>query len=273
MKKIALLLGLMLAFSLFLFSKEISAHELFIQVEEFTDSEELRADVIWGHIRDYVDSADIEDLELHVQYPNGDTEQLDLEGIGVQARAYVPLKGDGTYTFWGMREPSTYTPDSGVTQLSVQTAKTVHHVGNSATSHEDLITLDLEIVPETDTSTFSTGTFTGTILLNGEHAENAAISAYGPEREVLETTSDNNGQFELAFDSPGKWLIKANMELDESGTMEGEEYESHSLTSTLLVDTDQEEDTNESSLFSLIGMLLSGLLVGAAITIFVMRKK
>jgi uncharacterized GH25 family protein len=273
MRKIALLLGLTLTFSLFLFSKETSAHELFIQVEEFTDSEELRVDVIWGHIRDYVDSADIEDLALYVQYPNGDTEQLDLEGIGVQARAYVPITENGTYTFWAMREPNTYTPDSGVTQLSEQTAKLVRHVGDAESSNDGSVDLDLEIVPETDTSSFSTGTFTATILLNGEQAEDATISAYGPEREVIETNSDENGQFELPFDSLGEWLIKANMELEEEGELDGEEYEINSLTSTLLVDTEQGEDTDQSSLFSLIAMLLSGLLVGAAITIFVMRKK
>src|SRR5690625_1257090 len=273
MRKIALLLGLILTFSLFLFTKETSAHELFLQVEEFTDSEELRVDVIWGHIRDYTDIADIEDLSLHVQYPNGDTEELDLERIGDQARTYVPITDDGTYTFWAMRAPSTYTPDNGVTQLSDQTAKLIHHVGSEASSDDSSIELDLEIVPETDTNNFSTGTFTGTIYLDGEQAENAAISAYGPEWEVLETTSDEDGKFELAFDSLGEWLIKANMELEEDGTIDNEDYEVHSHTSTLLVDTAQDEDTNQSSLLSLIGMLLAGLLIGAAITIFVMRKR
>src|SRR5690625_4353639 len=158
MRKIAVLLGLTLACSLFLFSSKASAHELFIQVEEFADSEDLRVDVIWGHIRDYIDSADIEDLALHVQYPNGDTEQLDLEEIGAQARAYVPITEDGTYTFWAIREPSTYTPESGIAQLSSQTAKIIHHTGDSRTPNDGSVTLDLEIVPETDTSTFSTGT-------------------------------------------------------------------------------------------------------------------
>ncbi|MFA1819144.1 DUF4198 domain-containing protein [Virgibacillus oceani] len=273
MRKIALLLGLTLAFSLFLFTKEASAHELFIQVEEFSDSEELRVDVIWGHIRDYTDIADIEDLALHVQYPNGDTAPLDLEEVGVQARSIVPITEDGTYTFWATREPSTYTPDSGITQLSNQTAKLIHHVGSEASSDDDSIELDLEIVPESDTNNFSTGTFTGTIYLDGEQAENAIISAYGPEWEVLETTSDKDGKFELAFNSLGEWLIKANMELDEAGTIDNEDYEVHSLTTTLLVDNEQDEDTNQSSLFSVIAILISGLLIGAAVTILVLRKR
>jgi hypothetical protein len=242
-------------------------------VEEFTDSEELRVDVIWGHIRDYTDIADTEDLSLYIQYPNGDTELLDLEGVGVLARAFVPIIEEGTYTFWAKREPSTYTPDSGITQLSSHTAKLIHHVGEATLSENGSIELDLEIVPETDTNNFATGTFTGTIYLDGKQADNAIISAYGPEWEVLETASDEEGIFELSFDSLGEWLIKANVELDEAGTLESEEYEIHSLTSTLLVDTEQEAETNPSSLFSLIGMLISGLLLGAAITIFVMRKR
>ncbi|GAB3801211.1 DUF4198 domain-containing protein [Virgibacillus kimchii] len=274
MKKIVLFTGLMLTFSLFIFSKETSAHELFIQVEEFPDSKELRVDVIWGHIRDFVDQADVEDLALYVQYPDENTEQLDLEAIGVQARSYVSITEDGTYTFWATREPSTYTPDDGVTQLSDQAAKLVHHVGGAGTSGNDTVEMELEIVPETETHSFSTGTFTGNILLNGELTESAIISAYGPEWEVLETTSDEDGQFELDFGSSGEWLIKANLELDESGTVDGEDYETHSFTSTFLIDTEQEQvDTNESSLFSLVGMLLSGLLIGAAVTIFIMRKK
>lgn len=167
MKKIISLTVFMLGFSLFLCTGKTSAHELFIQVEEVSDSEELRVDVIWGHIRDFTDVIDIDDLDLHVQYPNGDTEQMNLEEIGVQARAFMPVTEEGTYIFRAVREPSTYTPDSGVTQLSDQSAKHIYHTGNATPSGGDSIELDLEIMPEADTNTFSMGIFTGTILLNG----------------------------------------------------------------------------------------------------------
>jgi uncharacterized GH25 family protein len=274
MRKIGLLTGLLLTLSFFMLTEKTAAHELFIQVEEFQDTEELRVDVIWGHIRDFVDHSELENLNLHVQYPNGDTVQLDLESIGVQARAYVPITEDGAYTFWATREPSTYTPDGGSTQLSDQAAKHIHHVGDVDPVDNTPVAMDLEIVPETEVHSFSTGTFTGTILLDGETREDAEISAYGPEHEVLETTSGGDGKFEFDFDSAGEWLIKANVQLDEAGMADGEAYEIHSITSTLVIDTEQENDTTDNiSLFSLIVMLLAGLLIGAAVTIFIMMKK
>ncbi|UJL45251.1 DUF4198 domain-containing protein [Virgibacillus sp. NKC19-16] len=259
-----------------IFSLNVSAHELYIEVEEFTESEELRVDVLWGHIRDYVDEANIEDFQLHVRYPNGDTDQLELEEVGVHSRAYVPITDEGAYTFWAERTPSTYTPDDGIAQLSNQFAKQIYHVGGASSNSEEAIEAQLEIIPNEDTAHFSTGDFSGTIRLDGSEIADATVTAYGPEHEVLEGVTDDDGTFNFTFDSTGKWLIKANAEVDEAGDIDGEEYEITSHTTTLLVNTgeaDAEDAEEGSNMWSFIAMLVVGLLVGASVILIFLRKK
>lgn len=267
-------IGLTIACSLF-FSQKVSAHELYIEVDEFTDSEELRVDIKWGHIRDYVDPADVEDYQLHVRYPNEDVEQLDLEESGVYARAYVPIEGDGDYVFWAERKPSTYEPDDSVTQLSNQMAKHIHHVGDGSSTANEAVETELEVIPTMNTANFSTGNFSGTIILDGDEVNDATVTAYGPEFEILETVSADDGTFDFTFDSTGEWLIRVNVEVDEPGSIEGEEYELISHTSTLLIDTEQtaEEEAGDSNIWSLVSMSVIGLLIGASIGMLILRRK
>ncbi|SET55405.1 Uncharacterized conserved protein, contains GH25 family domain [Oceanobacillus limi] len=267
------IVAIFLLSALFIIIPNVSAHELYIQVEELKDSEELRVDIFWGHIRDYVSESNLEDFQLYTRYPNGDVKQLDLEESGVQARTYVPITSDGTYTFWATREKSTYTPeDSGVTQLSNHMAKVIHHVGTSSSSNaNEEVDMEFEIIPDVDISAFITGVFSGTVNLNGSPISDATIHAYGPDQEVIEESTDTNGNFEMNLDSNGKWLIKANVLQQEQGTMQGEAYEEISNTTTLLIETDG--DDTSYNLWLLLLMLVIGLFVGAAVTLFTLKKK
>ncbi|MFD2043528.1 DUF4198 domain-containing protein [Ornithinibacillus salinisoli] len=271
-KYIIILLAFSCAF--FMFLPSVTAHELYIQVEEYENSGELRVDVLWGHIRDYVSEASPDEFELYVRYPEGTVKQLNLEEAGVYSRANVPITSDGTYTFWANREKGTYTPEEGTTQLSNHMAKVVHHVGNSSSHAVESVDMEFEIVPDVDLTDFSIGKFTGKILLYGSTISESTVTAYGPEHEILETTTDDNGRFSFTFESTGKWLIKANLIEEEAGSIQGESYEVISNTSTLLVDTtdkvDQEEHTN---LWSLLAMLVVGLLLGTSLTLIMLRKR
>ncbi|WP_163970482.1 DUF4198 domain-containing protein [Oceanobacillus halotolerans] len=269
-----LLFGIAFLCFFFIWTPAIAAHELYIEVEEFTDQEELRVDVLWGHIRDYVSEAEIEDYQLHVRYPSGDTEQLPLEAVGVHARAYVPIIEEGDYTFWATREASTYTPEEeDITQLSLQTAKTIYQTGDNNTNADQAIDADFEIIPTSDISDFTTGTFEGVVYLDGEPSANASITAYGPNHEVLEGLTNEEGHFEFTFDSAGKWLLKSDLTLEEDGTLGEEAYEVTSHTSTLLVDTSIEQTENETNLIAMFAMLVVGLLFGASVAMFILKLK
>ncbi|WP_157404611.1 DUF4198 domain-containing protein [Shouchella shacheensis] len=290
MKKTTISLIFALSCLFLFFPSDTFAHELSIQIEEDTASEELRVDVIWGHIRDFVDYAEVDEFELHVRYPSGEMEELALEAIGVQGRAYVPAAEEGDYTFWAVKQPSTYTPDGGVTQLSSHMAKAVYPVGSGSDTSGQPVELELEIVPAVSINDFSTGTFSGTVLFTENEAADATVTAYGPEGEVLETVSSSEGTFDFELDTTGEWLIKAHLPEEEAGTLEGEDYEAISRNTTLLVDTTTEETENttteqtegaaaeetensETQVPSLVAMLVVGLLVGATATLFVLKKK
>ncbi|MDT8861245.1 DUF4198 domain-containing protein [Alkalihalobacillus sp. MEB130] len=271
MKKSFLFLLIAFSFTFLLTPSKISAHELFIQVEENDTDEELRVDVLWGHLRDFLDVSNHDNYELYVRYPNGNEEQLSLESIGVHAVSYVPITEDGDYTFWAMRTPSTYTPDTGITQLSNQMAKVIHHVGSSSSIADQPISLDLEIVPTIHLPSFTTGVFRGIVQLNGHEVSDATVTAYGPNGEILESTSDHNGVIEFQFDSTGEWLLKANVRSEEAGTLDGEEYEIVSQTSTLLLDTGQTVESS-TNIWTLVAMLVIGLFVGASIVLLTVKK-
>jgi len=279
-----------------LFSPTASAHELFIQLDE--QEGELRVDVLWGHIRDYVDVATHEDYQLFVRDPNGDTEQLDMENIGVHARSYVPITEEGTYTFWATREPGTHSPEDGLTQQSIQMAKAVYSTGNGQSNTDESVDMDLEIIPTTELDHFTGGEFTGTIEFDGEPSTDTELIAYGPEGEVLDTTADDEGNFNFTLDSQGQWLIKGNLVVDEAGSLNGEDYDEIGYTSTLIIDTQEEgsaeltepsDSTNSTesseltnstessettySIWSLVAIGICGLLVGAAISLLFKKKK
>ncbi|GAE24893.1 hypothetical protein JCM9140_856 [Halalkalibacter wakoensis JCM 9140] len=273
MKNTMLILLFAVCCFLFLFPSNISAHELFIQVEENETEQELRVDVLWGHLRDFLDEANHDQYELFVRYPNGDTDQLSIESIGVHAVSYVPITEEGAYTFWAVRKPSTYTPDSGITQLSNQMAKAIHYIGENSSNSNQPIDLNLEIVPAGDTSNFTTGNFESIILLDGVEVSDATVTAYGPEGEILEGASDQNGRIELNLDSSGEWLLKANVRTEETGMLEDEEYEVISQTSTLLIDTSETNEASSTNIWTLAAMFFIGLFIGAAIILLTVKRK
>lgn len=260
---------------LLLIPSKVFAHELFIQVKEGEASSELQVDVLWGHLRDFLDQANYEDYELYVRYPNGETELLELEKIGVQARAFVDADEEGEYVFWANRMPSTYTPGDGETRLSVQMAKATHQVGGANLTTDEPIGLLLEIVTEESLADFKTGKVKGSVLFEGEAIPDVTLNAYGPKGEHLEGVSAEDGTFEFNFQSNGEWLMKASVETEEAGSLEGEEYELIGRTSTLLVDTSASADDNLTSINSLtmVAVFVIGLLLGTAITFVCVKKK
>lgn len=253
-----------------------SAHELWIEVED--KGEELQVEVLWGHIGDYLDEANIDDYRLFVRYPSGSVDELALERIGVQGRTFFSPVEEGEYVFWAEREPGTYTPGEGVTTLSVQTAKHLFHFGDGPGTGDQPVEMVLEIVPVTDLSEFAHGTLEGKVLWEGEPAAGAAVSAYGPGDRVLEAESDADGFFTLELDVPGTWLVKGNITAEEEGELDGEEYGMASRTTTLLIDADAKEGGTAApaaGTFSAVMVipLLIGLLLGGAGTLFMLRKK
>lgn len=271
MKRIAVMFFIVVGM-LIIFAPTLSAHELYIEIDEVSEGEELRVDVLWGHIRDYVSEVNLDDYQLHVRYPSGDMEQLDLEAVGVHARAYVPIDEEGSYTFLATKNPGTHSPEEGVTQLSIRMAKVIHQVGDDTSAAEEPVEIDLQMVPDSGASIATIGEFSGTVLMNGEPEPDAAVTAYGPDGEVLEGTSDDNGAFGFTFDSEGKWLLKTNVIHDEPGELNDEAYEEVSHTSTLLLDIEQLDD-NDISMWALAAALLAGLLIGASIPLFFLKRR
>ncbi len=258
------------------FGGAVTAHELWIEVEKMPDGEELKIDVMWGHIGDFLDSASHEDYELFVRTPGGQTQMLELERIGVQGRAYFDAQESGQYLFWALRQPGTFTPGSGITTLSVQLAKSVYQHGDGPGTAGDPTDILLEIIPETDLAGFSGGSFEGIVLLEGEPVE-AVISAYGPSNETLEGESSADGSFELDLNNPGIWLVKANVSTEDEGTHDGEEYGAVSRTTTLVFTVGEEsaaeQGTAGSSFAGIIVPLIIGVLLGGAGTLFFVSKK
>lgn len=275
-KTLSFTLITVLFFTLFITPKAL-AHELFIDIKEDRASGELRIDVLWGHIRDFLDQANYENYELYMRDPDANVEQLPLEKMGVQGRAYLTPLTDGEYVFWANRIPNTYTPGDGITRLSVQMAKTSYQVGDGVETSNEPVNLQLEIVPKTSVKNFSMGTFTGVVLFGGNALAGATVTAYGPEDEILEGTTDNDGAFEFNLTSTGQWLLKATIQTEERGTVDGEDYELTSRTSTLLIDNTQGvsaaiNSSNNSNPFTLITILIIGLFLGAALTFMYAKK-
>ena len=254
----------------------VSAHEMWIEVKDLEG--EFRVEVFWGHIRDYLDSASHEDYELFVRYPDGSVEELETEGIGVQARAFINPREEGEYVFWALRNPGTFTPDGGLTTLSVQLAKSVFQYGSGPGTAAEPVDILLEIIPEVDLTDFGTGQFKGAVLMEGTPAESAIISAYGPQNRALEGISDSDGTFQLNLDLPGIWLIKANVADEDEGTHNGEDYAMISRTTTLLIDTGSDVETAASASGSggsaemMVLLLIAGILLGAA-AVFLYQSK
>lgn len=259
-----------------IFASKGLAHELYIQVKEDTVTEELQIDILWGHIRDFLDQADHENYELYVRYPNGEVSTLPLEPIGVQARAYLKPSEHGEYLFWAVRKPSTYSPNDDDTILSKQMAKAVHQVGEGDSTVAAPTDLLLEIVPERSLRQFTTGTFYGTVYFEGSPSASINVSAYGPNGEVLEEITDENGVFALEFNSTGAWLIKANISSEETGSIDGTDYNRISQTSTLVINTKEAEGESAdpgTDYVSLTFLFIIGLLLGSAVTLLFTKKK
>ncbi len=280
-KKMVLLLVTVLCFGL-LMGTTAFAHELWIDVEEVPEGGELKVDVLWGHIRDFLDQANYEDYQLFVRTPGGQVNQLELERIGVQGRAYIDADQEGQYVFWAIRKPGTYTPGGGVTTLSVQKAKTIYQHGQGSGTASEPVGMFLETVPETDLTAFRGGGFKGTVLFEGNPAVSAVISAYGPAGEFLETETSSDGHFELNLQSSGIWLVKANISSVEEGNLDGHEYGMVSRTTTLIFDTGAKtapspagsvQAATPTPILGMVLPLIIGLLIGGAGTLLFLGNK
>lgn len=248
-----------------LFASTASAHELRVEAEHLRDIGEFRVDVHWGHIRDFNDPVDIEALSLHMRTPDGAVEELPLEAVGVHARAYVVPQQSGDYVFWAVRTPGIYVPEGQAPALSAQSAKTVLMYGEGPSTMIEATDLIFEIAPSRSNAAFETGTFEGVVLLNNEPVSDAVVTAYGPDGLHWEGTTASQGTFELELEAAGKWLIKANISIDETGEIEAGSYETISRTSTLLVDSVQAEaDSAETNGIMMFVIFLIGLFLGAA---------
>ncbi|MBU8906363.1 DUF4198 domain-containing protein [Desertibacillus haloalkaliphilus] len=276
-KKLNLRIFVLVMIFLFTLVPKGFAHELFIVVDEEVGSEELEVDVLWGHLRDFVDNTDLEDYQLHVKHPNGKIESLELEAVGVHARSFVSPPEEGSYVFWATRTPRPYSPDDETTILSNHMAKTIYQVGEGNGSPSITENLTLEINPEVDLTSFTTGTFTAQVMYDGEVAANAIVSAYGPSGEILEETTDEDGMFLFEIETEGQWLFKATVDMDEAGEVNGEEYESISNTTTLIIDNtsggEAQLNIDQPPYTLTFITLFIGLLLGSAITMLVAMRK
>lgn len=272
-KVITMCITFLLLFSIL--SPKALAHELYLQVNEYLVEDELTIDIMWGHIRDFVDEGNYEHYELFVRYPNGEIKELEVQKNGVSGRSQLLPDEDGEYIFWAIRKPGTHTPEGGVTTLSNQQAKIIYQHGNGAASNNPAINMNLEIIPSTDLSQYSTGTFSGTVHYEGDPTEEIIIVAYGPKGEVLEAKTDGNGEFTFPLESVGEWLLKANVSYDELGMLEDTEFQRVSNTSTLLIETTGNQPSSSSSLniTQTIIVFLIGLLFGISFTYLAVSRR
>lgn len=274
MKKLLCVLGLCVIFILG-YAIDAHAHELYIQIEEDLDNNELKIEIIWGHIRDFVDQANHENYELFARYPNGEIIALELEQVGVFARSYLPISGNGEYIFWANRKPSVYSPSADESILSVQMAKAVYHVGKGSSSDNPLVDLTLEILPQENLGDFGDGEFQGYVLFDGSPAPSGTIvNAYGPQKEILEAKTDDSGAFSLTLNSHGLWLLKANVRTKEEGELNDTHYQEISRTSTLVFDTSSSAKNSSSPSVAMVLILLfTGVLLGSSGTFLIISKK
>jgi len=270
---------------LMLLAAPATAHELWIEVEHKEAAGQLRVDLSWGHLRDYYDPVNIENLSMFVRYPDGQVAELELEEAGVQGRAFVTPKGDGEYLFWALRNPGTFTPGDGITRMSIHSAKTAYILGDGPATSTQPAELPFEIVPSAAIGTIFTGAFSGKVLFEGEPLPGAVIAAYGPEDISVSGETAPDGSFSINLPSAGKWLVKASFQVDEKGTLGEVDYAKISRTSTLLFTLAEEvvsappaqpappvsEPVAESAGGAnslMILTFIAGLLLGAAAALF-----
>lgn len=276
------------------------AHEVWIDVQE-TAGDTLEINVIWGHFPDQLDPADPEDYSLFVVNPDGDVNELELKAAGQMLRSIYTPEQPGEYVFRAVRQPGTYAPQDGPVTLSVQAAK-AYHLRADDTSAQRPAGNAIEIVPVHDLRGFRGGLFAGRILVDGEPAPGATVSAYDDGLHVSVTT-DENGMFSLDLDGGGTWLIKANIQEETGGEIEGEEYGRTSRTATLTLNlpkwqssdlnghqhgNDHGQDNHHRAdhdhaqahdhyhgtpVWHALIILLAGILLGSAATLVIVSKK
>lgn len=270
---------------LMLLAAPAAAHELWIEVEHKEAAGQLRVDLSWGHLRDFYDPVNIENLSMFVRYPDGQVAELELEEAGVQGRAFVTPKGEGEYLFWALRKPGTFTPGDGITRKSIHSAKTVYILGEGQATSSEPTDLPFEIVPSAAISTISPGAFSGKVLFEGEPLPGAVIAAYGPNEISVSGKTAPEGSFSINLPSAGKWLVKASFQVDEKGALGEVDYAKISRTSTLLFTlaeevvsappaqiappvSEQTVDSAGGANSLMILTFIAGLLLGAAAAFF-----
>ncbi|ARK30646.1 DUF4198 domain-containing protein [Halalkalibacter krulwichiae] len=271
MKKIYLFIILLFFPTLFFGQDKASASEIYIQVKEIIATNELQVDLLHGHIRDYVTEIDINDLKLYVLDPNEEIQSLPLEQVGVQARAYVPISIEGNYTFWAMYQPKPPYAEQEDNPPTTAITKQIYPVGTKADFSQQSLELPLEVIPTVSIESFTEGKFTGEVLFNETALNDTAIMAFGPNEEVLEVTTNEKGEFEFIFDSVGIWLLKTNIEAEDTD----DEIES-TFTSTFVIDTSLTQPPPEPApnrTWIYVTIFLVGGAVGACGVILLLKHR
>lgn len=268
MKKLISIISLTLLF-LLLSPIQSMAHELYIQPNQYNVEGEVTVNVFWGHLREFIDKGNAEDYELRVKKPNGEVEELSLEAIGVHARSIYTPTQNGEYVFFATRAPSVFTPDNGVPTKSVQMTKYVFGFGEGdSVSH-----LPVEIPFEIVATSFTDKEIKAKVLYEESTKADVIVTAYGPKGEVLEGTTDSNGEFAFSLSSNGEWLIKANYRFNEEGIINDRDYSAVSYTTTLIMDNTSNATAEQMDIGTKILLFVSGILIGAALAFLIRRKR
>ena len=229
--------------SLFLFFNAVSyGHEVWIEVSESDAGTEAKAELevslFWGHFPDDLDAVEVEAYELSVRRPDGEVEELELEPDEKKLSASYLPPSHGQYVFWAVRRPSTFAPADGPLTLSIQTAKAVYDVP-AFCSTEEPVEKAIEIVPKSDMKGFKGGYAEFKVLLDGQPAPDAAVNLYGTDGTELSESSDQDGIFGFDIPPGRRWLVKANLREEDTGEVDGDEYEAVSRTATLCLTSEE----------------------------------
>ena len=239
MKKLGIFFMVVIIFSL-ISGRSVFAHEVWLEVDgDLEEGSELQIDVTWGHFGGEVEELNHEDYSLFVMTPDEGIQEIELEEDGLHARGYYTPSSEGEHIIYAKRDAGTYSPEEGLVINNIHMGKVILPVGADEEIYFESVDLPLDIVPEMSSIDFIEGTFEGKVLLEGDPVEGANISAYGPDDETLMEESDSEGKFSLELADEGRWLVKANVSMEDSGTLNGEEYNEVSKTVTMLVDREQ----------------------------------
>ncbi|UMZ72689.1 DUF4198 domain-containing protein [Natranaerofaba carboxydovora] len=239
MRKLGIFFMVVTLFSL-ISGGSVFAHEVWLEVDgDLEEGSELQIDVMWGHFGDEVEELNYEDYSLYVMTPDKEVQEIEVEEEGLHGRGYFTPSTEGEHIIYTKRKPSVYSPGEGQMINNMHMGKTILPIGVGEKIYSENVDLPLDIIPEMSSKDLSEGNFEGKVLLEGDTVEGANVSAYGPDDEAMMEESDSEGGFSFNLGDEGRWLIKANVSMEDSGTLDGEEYNEVSKTVTMLVDREK----------------------------------